>query len=180
MGIRYLKLTKDDMAFIEKQHVFFLASSSGKEVNLSPKGYDSIRVLNETTLLYLDYAGSGNRTARDIQNNGEITILFNSFLEVEAKILRLFAKGEIVNQSDKKALEYASKFKIDIDLIRQFFIFKIYAVETSCGEAVPIMKFEKVRTGLGDWIKNMSKKGELSEYIKKHEVPPSLDNLEKV
>ena len=179
MGTQYSELTKEDISFISRQHVFYIASSSGQEVNLSPKGYDSIRVLDENRLLYLDYPGSGNRTARDIENGGEVTLVFNSFLNSEAKILRIFAKGEIISTESDDALKYASRFGINIEYVRQFMIFRIYAVETSCGEAVPVMKFTMARTGLKDWVKDMEKKGEIDKYIKDHETPPSLKNLKK-
>ena len=179
MGIQYSQLTKDDMIFIKKQHLFYIASSSGQEVNLSPKGYHSIHILDENRLLYLDFPGSGNRTVRDIENGGEITLVFNSFLDSEAKILRIFVKGEVVSTEDENALKYASKFGININYIRQFLIFNIYAVETSCGEAIPVMSFIRVRSGLSDWVKDMSKSGKIKEYIEDHKIPPSLENLER-
>ena len=59
MGKQYKKLTQDDMIFIKEQKLFYLASCSGGEVNLSPKGYDSIRVLNANSLLFMHQPGSG-------------------------------------------------------------------------------------------------------------------------
>jgi hypothetical protein len=177
MGTQYSKLKDKDIAFIQKQHLFYIASSSGQEVNLSPKGYDSIRVLNPNQILYLDYPGSGNRTARDIENNGEITMVFNSFEENEAKILRIFSKGKIIKKSSPEFDEYLSKFELEKKFIRQFMLFQIYAVETSCGEAVPVMKFERRRNELEDWVKKMEKSGKLQKYIDDHETPPNLTNL---
>ncbi|PHS55831.1 MAG: hypothetical protein COB17_10900 [Sulfurimonas sp.] len=40
----------------------------------------------------IDMYGSGNRTARDILDDGEITIVFNAF-DGSPKILRLFCKS---------------------------------------------------------------------------------------
>lgn len=179
MGTQYSQLTKEDINFIERQHLFYIASSSGQEVNLSPKGYDSIRILDENTLLYLDFPGSGNRTARDIENNGEVTIVFNSFEESEANILRIFVKGEVISKSSDTFIEFASRFGINIKYIRQFMIFKIYAVETSCGEGVPVMKFQQERNGLKSWVKDMSKRDNLQNYIRSKETPPSLENLKE-
>jgi hypothetical protein len=51
-------------AFIEKQHVFFVATAApASRINLSPKGLDSLRVLDAHTVVYLDLTGSGNETA---------------------------------------------------------------------------------------------------------------------
>jgi hypothetical protein len=177
MGSQYSKLKEKDKEFIKKQKLFYLASSSGEEVNLSPKGYDSIRILDSNTLLYLDYPGSGNRTGRDIENGGNITIVFNSFVREEAKILRIFSKGEIIEKDSEKFMEYISLFGINREFIRQMFLFNISAVESSCGEAVPIMEFKEERSGLRNWAKRMSKNGQLEGYIEKHKVPPSLENL---
>ena len=46
MGKQYKVLTDKNIEFIKQQKLFYIASSSGKEVNLSPKGYDTIKVLN--------------------------------------------------------------------------------------------------------------------------------------
>jgi CO dehydrogenase/acetyl-CoA synthase beta subunit len=59
MGKQYQVLTDENINFIKKQKVFYIASSSGKEVNLSPKGYDSIRVINNSKLIFLNLVGSG-------------------------------------------------------------------------------------------------------------------------
>ena len=80
MGKQYKQLKEKDIAFIQEQKLFYLASCSGAEVNLSPKGYDSIRVLDASTLLFMQYPGSGNRTYRDADAGGEVTLVFNAFV----------------------------------------------------------------------------------------------------
>jgi hypothetical protein len=72
MGKQYKELTPENIEFIKEQKLFYLASCSGTEVNLSPKGFECIEVLNAHSLLYLDYPGSGNRTARDIKNDEKL------------------------------------------------------------------------------------------------------------
>lgn len=54
MGKQYKNLTDKDIEFIKTQKLFYLASCSGNEVNLSPKGYDTIRVMNHNTLIFLN------------------------------------------------------------------------------------------------------------------------------
>jgi len=179
MGKQYKTLTGKDIDFIKKQKLFYLASCSGKEVNLSPKGYDSIRVLDKQTLLYLDMPGSGNRTHRDAMAGGEFTLVFNAF-EGQANITRLFCKAESIEKEDERFEGYLSHFGVEPSYIRQLFVFDIYAVESSCGMAVPYMKYEKQRNSLKNWAKNMAEDGRLSEYIKAHEEPPSLENLDVI
>jgi hypothetical protein len=176
MGKQYKKLTSEDVAFIKQQKLFYIASASNAEVNLSPKGYDSIRLLNESQLLYLDYPGSGNRTARDIKNGGDITILFNAF-EGKAQILRMFCKGHIIDKEHADFAAYIDHFDVIPEAMRQLFVFDIYAVETSCGESVPYMEFKKERKTLKKWTKNLADSGKLETYITDHEVPIDLTKL---
>ena len=125
MGKQYKSLTDKDIEFIKIQKLFYLASSSDKEVNLSPKGYDSIRVLDNSTLVFMNYPGSGNRTHRDALNDGEFTLVFNSF-EGDAKIIRLFCKATIVENSSEEFNTYLKIFGEKRELVRDFFEFHIY------------------------------------------------------
>ncbi|WP_415396982.1 hypothetical protein [Sulfurimonas sp. CS5] len=173
MGTQYKSLKDADIAFIKLQKLFYLASSSGKEVNLSPKGYDSIRVLNNSTLVFMSYPGSGNRTYRDAVNDGEFTLVFNAF-EGNAKILRLFCKAKIVDAKSKKFGEYLKLFEEKESLVRDIFQFSIYAVESSCGESIPIMEYKEDRNSLRNWAVKMDNNQKLKEFKEKHFTPPDL------
>ena len=57
--------------FIGEQKMFFTASAPHDgRINLSPKGIDTFRCLDENTVCYLDLTGSGNETAAHILENG--------------------------------------------------------------------------------------------------------------
>jgi len=176
MGKQYKVLTDKDIKFIKAQKLFYIASSSGKEVNLSPKGYDSIRIINNRTLLYLSYPGSGNRTHRDAVSNGEFTLVFNSFDE-KPMILRLFCKAKVVEDTSNKFYEYLELFNEKEKFIRNFFIFEIYAVESSCGETVPYMEFKEERSSLKKWMVNMDKSDKLETYKEKYFAPIDIKNI---
>lgn len=176
MGKQYKALTENDIDFIKQQKLFYIASCSGHEVNLSPKGYDSMRVLDKSTLLYLDYPGSGNRTYRDAIAGGDFTLVFNAF-EGNANILRVFCKAEPIEKDDERFEDYLSHFDVDGSYIRQLFVLDIDAVETSCGMAIPYMKYEKPRNSLKKWAKNLAEDGSLENYINEHKDPPSLKDL---
>lgn len=176
MGKQYIELTYKDIEFIKEQKIFYLASSSGDDVNLSPKGYDSLRVLDKNKLVFLDYPGSGNRTYRDTQNNGEFTILFNAF-EGKAKILRLFCKSKVIKKDSKEFQSYLDVFKEKKALVRNFFLFEIYGVESSCGDAVPYMEYKGERESLKDWAYKMNKNDKLETYIEDHLRPPNMKKL---
>lgn len=176
MGSQYKKLKDSDIEFIKAQKLFYLASASDKEVNISPKGYDSIRVLDNSSVVFMNYPGSGNRTYRDAKSNGEFTLLFNAF-EGKAKILRLFCKADIVDAKSEKFGEYLKLFGEKESLVRDFFEFSIYAVESSCGESVPLMEYKEDRTALKAWVVKMDKNNTLQEYKLKRKTPPNLQEL---
>lgn len=176
MGKQYKHLSESDIRFIQAQQLFYISSCSKHEVNLSPKGYDSIHVVDPSTLYMLDYLGSGNRTARDIKENGEVTVLFNAF-EKKPKILRCFCKGEIIDKTDEEFVQASSYFKEDTQAIRQFFKLKIYAVESSCGMGVPIMQYKQERPEVRDYALKMAKEGKFEQYVQDHQSPPSLKEL---
>lgn len=176
MGKQYNILSQADINFIQEQKLFYIASCSGHEVNLSPKGYESIHVVDASVLYMIDYLGSGNRTARDINENGKITLLFNAF-EGDPKILRCFCKGEVIQKHDKGFASVMALFKEDPKAIRQIFKLNIYAVESSCGMGVPIMRYEQERCEVRDYALKMAESGQFEEYAKAHETPPELNKL---
>jgi hypothetical protein len=178
MGKQYKALTEKDREFAGLQHLFFIASASGKEVNLAPKGEDCLRFLDDRTLLILDYPGSSNRTGRDIEADGEITVLFCSFTE-EPKVLRLFCKGELIGRGAPEFSELVKTFQdVDPAIVRQLFRLNVYAVETSCGLSVPVMRFEQTREkGVKHWAAKKESGGKLDEYISAHKEPPALEDV---
>ncbi len=174
MGKQYGELTPRDREFLARQKLFFLASSSVAEVNLSPRGYDSLVVEDSRTLLMLDYPGSGNRTARDISHDGSITLLFPSFEETPG-ILRLFCRGELVEKGTDAFQEACRHFPEEpLHRIRRFIRLHIQGVESSCGFGVPLMEFRGERPRLREWVDKRNEQGTLEEYIREHAEPPSL------
>ncbi|MBC8237219.1 MAG: pyridoxamine 5'-phosphate oxidase family protein [Helicobacteraceae bacterium] len=176
MGKQYKALRDKDKEFISQQKLFYIASASENEVNLSPKGYDTIQVLSENTLVFLDYPGSGNRTYRDAINDGEFTLLFNSF-EEKAMILRLFCKARVVENESEDFYHYLEIFNEKESLVRNFFIFEIYALESSCGEGIPYMEYKGDRDSLKNWVVKMDETEKLETYKKAHSTPPNIKNL---
>lgn len=173
MGKQYKSLSQADMEFIKEQKLFYIASCSNHEVNLSPRGYDSIHVIDEKSLYMIDYLGSGNRTARDIGEGGGVTLLFNAF-EGKPKILRCFCNGEVILKDNHEFALASRFFDEDMDAIRQIFRFDIYAVETSCGMGVPVMNYQEDREQVRDFALRMQREGKFDGYVKDHQTPPDL------
>jgi len=177
MGKQFKKLSAEDIKFINTQKMFYIASVSNAEVNLSPKGYDCIKILNSNTILFMSYPGSANRTYRDSINDGDFTLLFNDFTNTNGHILRIFCKSKVIDEKNKDFLEYSNIFGINSKVIRNYFLFDIYAVEHSCGDSVPMYEFKKERKFIKNWAKSMDEKGKLEEYKQKKFIPVDLHSI---
>ena len=58
------RLTNSQIDFIRAQPIFFVATAAADgRVNMSPKGMDTLRVIDEHRLVWLNLTGSGNETA---------------------------------------------------------------------------------------------------------------------
>lgn len=72
MGRTYEEIDDSLRAFMERQHLFFVATAPLAEsghVNCSPKGLESLRILGPKTLAYLDLVGSGIETIAHVREN---------------------------------------------------------------------------------------------------------------
>src|SRR2546427_131362 len=77
-------------------HMFFTATAAAEgRINLSPKGIDTFRVLDSSTVCYLDLTGSGNEAAAHLLADGRMTVMFCAF-EGKPVILRLYGSAEVV------------------------------------------------------------------------------------
>ena len=140
-------LGEDHVAMIERQPLFFVATAAdGARINLSPKGYDCLRVLSPTRVGYLDVGGSGNETNAHLLADGRITLMFCNFQQ-PALILRIYGRGEPVVPWDRGWEELAPHFTL-LPGTRQIFDIAVESVQTSCGWGVPMMTLEKERPTL--------------------------------
>jgi hypothetical protein len=88
--------------WISNQHMFFVATAPSRDgrVNVSPKGLDSLRVLGEREVVYLDLTGSGAETIAHIRDNGRITLMWNAF-DGPPRIVRVYGKGRRAPPSNR-------------------------------------------------------------------------------
>ncbi|MEO1103149.1 MAG: pyridoxamine 5'-phosphate oxidase family protein [Pseudomonadota bacterium] len=126
--------------FIETQHMFFVATA-GQEgrVNVSPKGLDTLRVLGNSRIVWLNLTGSGNETAAHVLETGRMTLMFCAF-SGKALILRVYGSATMLHPRDAGWEEAAAHFP-PIKGSRQIFDLAIQSVQTSCGKGVPFMDF---------------------------------------
>ena len=140
-------LTEAHCAFIARQPVFFVATAAAEaRVNVSPKGLDCFRVLDASTVAYLDLAGSGNETHAHLAADGRITIMFCAF-DRPALILRLYGRGRAVLPQDEEWSALAEAFTL-LPGTRQIFVIAVKEVQTSCGWGVPEMASVRERPTL--------------------------------
>ena len=89
MGQRYNEISEKLQSFIEQQKLFFVGTATAQSrVNISPKGMDSLRVLDKNRVIWLNVTGSGNETAAHVQEQPRMTIMFAAF-DGSPMILRL-------------------------------------------------------------------------------------------
>ena len=74
------KLNGSLRKFISAQKMFFVATAAADgRVNLSPKGADALRILDDTHVRWLNLSGSGNETAGHIAQLNRMTLMFCAF-----------------------------------------------------------------------------------------------------
>ncbi len=171
MARKYPVLTDELASFIREQKIFFTAtapSAADGRVNLSPKGYDTLRIFDPSTVGYLDYPGSGNKTALHLAENGRLTMMFCSFAE-RPLLLRLYGRGEVLERGGEKFRELGPAFGERFGpWVRQIILLHIEEVLTSCGEGVPFFTYQGEREDLHRWAVDLEEKGKLEEYVASH------------
>ncbi|QHQ35899.1 pyridoxamine 5'-phosphate oxidase family protein [Algicella marina] len=138
------KLNDTLRAFIAAQPMFFVATAdTDGRVNVSPKGMDTLRVLSDHHIVWLNLSGSGNETAAHVQATGRMTLMFCAF-EGEALILRTYGTARTIHPGCEGWDERAALFP-RLAGSRQIFDLAIDLVQTSCGTGVPLMQFQQGR-----------------------------------
>jgi hypothetical protein len=167
MGKEYESLEPALVEWIERQHVFFVASASagdGGLVNLSPKGLDTLRVLDERTLAWIDFVGSGVETIAHLRQNGRVTLCFCAF-EGPPRILRIHAWGEAFEPGTPEFAELRERFpEVPVEAaVRSVIRVRAVRIADSCGYGVPLYEYKGDRRQLHDWAERKGSDG-LADY----------------
>lgn len=153
MSQTYDRLTPKLVAFIGRQKLFFTATApllGEGRVNVSPKGYDSLVVLDDRTLAYLDLGGSGIETQAHVQENGRITLMWCSF-EGAADIVRVYGRGEAVPMHDPRFPPLLARFP-GYDRARAVIVVHVDSASDSRGWGVPVFDYKGERDQLRRWV----------------------------
>ncbi|HIG41056.1 MAG: pyridoxamine 5'-phosphate oxidase family protein [bacterium] len=176
MAKLYAQLDDKLIKFIESQHMFFIGTaplSGDGLVNLSPKGMDTLRILDEKTIAYLDLTGSGSETIAHLKQNGRFVLMFCSFTN-KPMILRLHGKG-VVLESDHS--DYPALLKKFPERRGTRAIIKLSAerIADSCGWGVPEYEFVQERDTYTKYAANLSdedfRKGQIANARSLDDLP---------
>ena len=154
--------------WIGRQSLFFVATapSEGGHVNVSPKGpIGTFRILDELTVEYDDYVGSGAETIAHLLDNGRICVMFCAF-DGPPRIVRLHGRGEVLAGEDPG------------DGVRGAIRVHVDRVSDSCGYGVPLMEYVGERPQREAWVAKKGADG-LREYVAEKNAM-SIDGLPAV
>lgn len=176
MGKIHAEIDESLAKFIRAQHVFFVATAPldpAGNLNVSPKGLDSFRILDPRTVAYLDLIGSGVETVAHLKENGRIVLMFCAF-EGPPNIVRLYGSGRVIEPQSPEFTELSAKFP-EYVATRSIIVVKVTRIADSCGYAVPLMQYQGDRSQLLLWAQKKNP-DELEAY-KQQKNRHSIDGL---
>ncbi len=167
MGKVFESIDTDIQSWISRQAMFFVATAPSSDegcVNLSPKGHDTLRVLDSKTLAFIDYGGSGIETVAHLRENGRIVIMMCAF-NGPAKIFRFHGRGSVITPGEKDFDTLVKQFDTRVLGVRAIIRVSVTRISDSCGFGVPLMDFKAQR----DISPN---------YIRTRGIPATRDYME--
>ena len=177
MAKQFHALSDDHQAFLLRQKVFFTASGTAdSRINLSPKGLDCLRVLDATTICWMDVTGSGAETAAHMAADGRLTVMACAF-EGTPLILRAYGRGACHRRDSARYHQLLAQAfgGQEITGARQIVELAIDLVQTSCGFGVPVLTFQEERQILPRWAEKQGPEGVAKFQGEKNRV--SIDGL---
>jgi Pyridoxamine 5'-phosphate oxidase len=178
VGKIYDTLDEHLVAWIGRQSMFFVATAPTGEdghLNVSPKGpIQTLRVLDERTVAYLDLVGSGAETIAHLRENGRIVVMLCAF-SGPPRILRLHGHGEVLPAGE---IEFP---EVDVlaQQLRRVIRVEVDRIADSCGFGVPLMDYVGERPNSRRWAEGKLSKGgpDALERYKLEKNSVSIDGL---
>ncbi len=177
MGAVYEEIDDDLKAWIEEQHMFFVATApmaADGLLNCSPKGMDCFGVISGHQVAYVDMAGSGAETIAHIRENGRMIIMFCAFAG-KAKILRLYGTGS-VHLPGEETYDALAKQLPTLPGTRSIISLDITRIGDSCGYGVPEYEFKQQRPTLPKWANKLGPEGIADYQVKNNQK--SIEGLD--
>ena len=167
----------DRMAqFIRQQKMFFVATAPLRgegHINLSPKGLDTLVLLDSTTVAYLVLTGSGIETIAHLRENRRIVIMLCAF-EGPPKIVRLHGRGAVIERGSSAFAMLLARFPPHKG-VRSIIRVKLERISDSCGYGVLLYQYAGERKQLIEWVRHKGPDG-IREYQQKNNAV-SIDGL---
>jgi hypothetical protein len=166
-------------AWVEKQHLFFVATAplaADGHVNVSPKGdLRWFRIIGPREVAYLDYVGSGAETIAHARENGRIVVMFCAF-EGPPRIVRFHGRATVVLPGEPGFDELLGHFDPPEHDLRSLIRVDVDRIADSCGYGVPLMRFDGVREQHDLWVDKQVRDGTLGAYVAEKNAA-SIDGL---
>jgi len=169
MATQYNEISERLAGFIREQQVFFVATAARDgRVNVSPKGLDSLRVLDANRVVWLNGTGSGNETAAHLLDSPRMTLMFCAF-SGKPLILRLYGTARTIHEDELGWSELIGLFP-PMRGARNLFDMKVELVQTSCGFGVPLFEYQEQRTLMDSWAANKGEAGLRAYQAQKNRI----------
>jgi hypothetical protein len=160
MGKIYAAIDDKLQNWLAAQKVFFVATaplSPNGHINCSPKDGASFHILDERTVAYLDFTGSGVETIAHLKENQRIVLMFCA-MEGPPKIVRLHGRGEPIEPGHSAFESLRTIFPATSGL-RSFIRIRLTRISDSCGFGVPLYEFRGHRSQLKEWAERKGEPG---------------------
>ncbi|MCU7797485.1 MAG: pyridoxamine 5'-phosphate oxidase family protein [Candidatus Thiodiazotropha sp. (ex Myrtea spinifera)] len=158
MGKQYDQITEKHAQFIIHQQLFFVATSTSEgRINLSPKGHDSLRIVNPNQVVWLNLTGSGNETGAHLMQDNRMTLMFCAF-EGDPKVLRLYGQATGHHEGSDEWEAHIGRFPL-LPGARQIIVMEVESVVSSCGFGIPLYDYVEQREELPAWAEKKGVKG---------------------
>ena len=177
------RIDEHQRAWIARQSLYFVGTAplaGDGHVNVSPKGpIETLKILDDHTVAYLDMMGSGAETAAHLRENGRIVVMFCAF-EGPPRILRLHGRGEVVSADSERFEPLFQEAGFELPPVpearRSIIVVAVERIADSCGYSVPLMSYDGERDHYQLSAEKHRRKGELETNVaEKNSV--SIDGL---
>jgi hypothetical protein len=169
MAKQFDQISDDHRIFIQAQHMFFCGTAAADgQVNISPKGMDSLRVLGENRIIWRNLTGSGNETAGHLARLNRMTLMWCG-LETRPMILRAYGTARTLHPRDAEFEALNAHFPPALGA-RQLYDMQVEMVQSSCGYAIPFFDHVGERDVLTKWTENKGESGIQTYWGQKNRV----------
>ena len=166
MGKVYECIDERIQTWISEQEMFFIATaplSGDGSVNLSPKGMDTLRVLDEHTLAFMDAGGSGIETIAHLRENGRIVVMMCAFQDPPV-IHRFHGRGSVILPCDEGFDSLAALFDRSELGVRAIIRIDVTRVSDACGFGVPLYDFQAQRDQMANDLRSVGRDNFVEQF----------------